>query len=772
MSSVPPVPPQLAGNVNFNAQHAPVGAFMSFTCGHFGSGGGIGVEIGKPANQNLFIGVKRGERRAVAPIKCLPFVRRPGAGFTSAAANFVVDQAHSAAREAGLGKSLDVYASGEIRRHYGWASDTWVTPDFSFAIYSPFQPIPEPGPNADVDAMRNALLPAVVATLTVDNRDSDETRTAVFAIDFPEAGTRLLSLGDDDARPQLGFAWRRSMGVLGTLVGRSSDGLFSIQRWSVAEGLADVNPVHELSSCGGLAVEVPPGEQRTIVLAIGVYLEGIVTTGLDARYLYTRYYTSLEDVLSSALARAGDIRRAAEKLDRRLLLSQLSSDQQFLVAHGTRGYYGSTQLLDVGGDPLFSVNEGEYCMMNTLDLCIDHAFWELEHNPWVVRNILDTFSRRYSYHDNVRGKGSTQLQPGGISFTHDMGVNNNFSRPGHSAYELANLNGCFSYMTQEQLCNWILLACCYVAATGDTKWVIENAHLLDACAESLRNRADARTGVMGLDSSRCDGGQEITTYDSLDESLGQARNNAYIAAKCWASWIGLEMLCDLRSAALGREHVEAIASLSSTIAQHLATSADSEGVLPAVLERNNPGYKSRILPACEALVYPFYWLIALRARRVGGGESAMQRLRRALRTPLVETLRNHTLALLTDPQRRNLFGDGGIKLSSTSNNSWMSKIALFQYVSRQVLRLCEEGEGAGGIAIRDCFATADAAHVRWQIEGVSAFWACSDQMVNGVAKASRYYPRLITAALWLDEPSHVADEAASPRPDVATPAAT
>jgi hypothetical protein len=776
--------PAFHGNINFNAQHAPVGAFMSFTCGHFGSGGGIGVEIGKPANQNLYIGVKRGGRSAVAPIKCLPFVRGAGSAsgagaFTSAAANFQVDQAQPAKASA----SLNYYAADEIRRHYGWASDTWVTPDFSFAIYSPFTPIPEPGA-ADLDAMRDALLPAVIATLTVDNRSGAETKTAVFAIDFPDAGTRLLTMSssdDADDRSHVGFAWRRSMGVLGMLEGGGGGGggvessdLFAFQRWSVAEGVADVNSVHELGSCGGVAVEVPPGEMRTLVLAIGVYLDGIVTTGLEGRYYYTRFYSRLEDVLAAALHRADKIRCDATRLDRRLLTSRRSPDQQFLVAHGTRGYYGSTQLLEVGGEAFFIVNEGEYCMMNTLDLAVDHAFWELEHNPWVVRNILDNLARRYSYHDNVRAKGSTQLLPGGISFCHDMGVNNNFSRPGHSSYELAHLSGCFSYMTQEQLCNWILLASCYVAASGDRKWLIENAHLLDACAESLRNRADPRTGVMAYDTARCAGGQEITTYDSLDESLGQARANTYLAAKCWASWIGLEMLNELRRATTPSraDGVAPIESLAGKLAHHLERAAGPDGVLPAVLERDNAGFKSRILPAAEALVYPHYWLDCLLSRTVDGSEElepVIQQLRRALRGPWIDALRRHTVALLSDPQRRNLFDDGGIKLSSTSNNSWMSKIALIQHVTRQVLRLCD-GNGAEAARLTNLFATADAAHVYWQTLGISAFWACSDQMVKGVAKASRYYPRLITAALWLDEqPRETPASPATPRPDVAAP---
>ena len=62
-------------------------------------------------------------------------------------------------------------------------------------------------------------------------------------------------------------------------------------------------------------------------------------------------------------------------------------------------------------------------------------------------------------------------------------------------------------------------------------------------------------------------------------------------------------------------------------------------------------------------------------------------LRATMDDPLIDLLRRHTLKLLTDPQRRNLFADDGIKLSSTSNNSWMSKSALFQHVARKVLRL-------------------------------------------------------------------------------------
>jgi hypothetical protein len=119
-------------------------------------------------------------------------------------------------------------------------------------------------------------------------------------------------------------------------------------------------------------------------------------------------------------------------------------------------------------------------------------------------------------------------------------------------------------------------------------------------------------------------------------------------------------------------------------------------------------------------------------------------VKRALEGPFVAALRRHTIALLRDPQQRNLFPDGGIKLSSTSENSWMSKIALFQFVAREILHVHDDA------VIRAIFERADAAHRKWQTDG-SSYWACSDQFVKGVAKGSRYYPRIITAALWMSE---------------------
>ena len=58
----------MTSNIFFNAQHSPIGAFASFTLGSKGAKGGLGLELGKPADQNVFIGIADENN-----ISCLPF---------------------------------------------------------------------------------------------------------------------------------------------------------------------------------------------------------------------------------------------------------------------------------------------------------------------------------------------------------------------------------------------------------------------------------------------------------------------------------------------------------------------------------------------------------------------------------------------------------------------------------------------------------------------------------------------------------------------------
>jgi hypothetical protein len=105
---------------------------------------------------------------------------------------------------------------------------------------------------------------------------------------------------------------------------------------------------------------------------------------------------------------------------------------------------------------------------------------------------------------------------------------------------------------------------------------------------------------------------------------------------------------------------------------------------------------------------------------------------------LRETLEHHLRTVLVTGTCR--FPDGGWKLSSTNDNSWLSKIYLCQFVAR---------EGFGW----DQDPAADAAHRAWLLDPENSYFAWSDQMVAGKARGSKYYPRGVTSWLWLDEKS-------------------
>jgi hypothetical protein len=739
-----------------------MGAFMSFTCGNFGTRGGIGLQIGQPGDQEVFVGYKEGDRHSDATLKCLPFYT---AAVNRSADAFLVEQAGPS--EQNVKPDAEPFKDGEFARSYGWASDQWTADGLTFSVYSPFGAIPDPAVES-VERMREDLLPAVIAELEFDNTKGSGTRTAMFALNHARTGPRILL--DDLGAGRVGFAFRREAGGAAELLDVTSsgegtkiaDGPFVFMRWSASDGVRERhNPVHLLGSCPGFGFEVPAGKKYRIRIALGSYLEGFQTNGIDGKYLYTRYFKSLADVLKTALDQAGVAVARAEALESKLDASSLSQDQKFLISHATHSYYGSTQMLEVEGQPFWVVNEGEYCMMNTLDLSVDHVFWELDHNPWVVRNLLDNFVRLYSYNDEVKvyksefapSTATMQLdpsqtppppdeaqlnrpyetKPGGISFCHDMGAHNNFSPKGRSSYELANLTGCFSYMTVEQLCNWVLTAGCYVAKTRDAEWLKAKQQVVEACLASMINRS-GDVGFAQFDSTRCVGGQEITTYDSLDHSLAQTRNNIYIAVKTWATYWALALMFrDLGDSASQKRCEELAAKVASVVCDQAV-----DGVLPAIFEKANPGYGSRILPAIEGCAYPLYFV-----KTGWAGRTLDEIFASPAEKRMFSVLKDHTRNLLLDPERRNLFADGGIKLSSTSNNSWMSKISIFMHVTRKVLHLDEDP------AVAEVFRNADAAHVKWQTEG-SSYWACCDQIVSGEGKASRYYPRIITSALWMD----------------------
>ncbi|MCG6794173.1 glycoside hydrolase family 52 protein [Geobacillus sp. YHL] len=700
-------------NVFFNAHHSPVGAFASFTLGFPGKSGGLDLELARPPRQNVFIGVESPHEPGLYHI--LPFAETAGEDESK---RYDIENPDPNPQKPNI---LIPFAKERIEREFRVATDTWKAGDLTLTIYSPVKAVPDPE-TASEEELKLALVPAVIVEMTIDNTNGTRTRRAFFGFEGTDPYTSMRRI--DDTCPQLrGVGQGRILSIASKDEGVRSALHFSME--DILTATLEENWTFGLGKVGALIADVPAGEKKTYQFAVCFYRGGCVTAGMDASYFYTRFFHNIEEVGLYALEQAEVLKQQAFRSNELIEKEWLSDDQKFMMAHAIRSYYGNTQLLEHEGKPIWVVNEGEYRMMNTFDLTVDQLFFELKMNPWTVKNVLDFYVERYSYEDRVRFPGDETEYPGGISFTHDMGVANTFSRPHYSSYELYGISGCFSHMTHEQLVNWVLCAAVYIEQTKDWAWRDRRLTILEQCLESMVRRdhpdPEKRNGVMGLDSTRTMGGAEITTYDSLDVSLGQARNNLYLAGKCWAAYVALEKLFrDVGKeelAALAREQAEKCAA---TIVSHVT----EDGYIPAVMGEGND---SKIIPAIEGLVFPYFTNCHEALREDGRFGDYIRALRQHLQYVLREGIC--------------LFPDGGWKISSTSNNSWLSKIYLCQFIARRILGWEWDEQGK----------RADAAHVAWLTHPTLSIWSWSDQIIAGEISGSKYYPRGVTSILWLEE---------------------
>ncbi|WP_269523321.1 glycoside hydrolase family 52 protein [Coraliomargarita parva] len=707
----------------YHTQHSPFGAFASFTIGLPQSRGGMGQSLSGPADQDVFAGYRRLESDGLAGgnWNLLPFYKEPevpaAAAYTS---EFAEDEA-----DMDTPRMLD---AEEVQRELGWASDRWSHAEFSLTLYSPFGRTESPESMSE-DAARLAFAPVIQAEVSFDNREGKAAVELVFGLGHAAYQFRPL---EDEVTDLVGFALGREMGF----AARPSDVERRLQALSIfyPKACTDHRGLHLLGPEAAVVFRVEAGEQKRFPVSLGFYQSGVVSAGLTASYFYTKLFDGLESVLQHGLAQHAHYREQAEARDAQLKSATwLNADQQWLIAQATHSYWGSTELLwdESRNEALWVVNEGEYRMINTFDLTIDHLFFELEWQPWAVKNTLELFVQRYSFEDNLNV--SEGVDPtGGISFVHDMGVMDQFTLPGRSSYECMHITGCFSQMTMEQLINWICCAGTYALATKDKAWLEAQRATFIACAQSLLRRDHPvpvkRTGLLKFDSDRCGpDGAEITTYDSLDVSLGQARNNLYISVKAYAAWSLLEKVFAEAQLDESDWAAEAQAATDRAASAVVSKFESDSGMFPAVFEDGN---RSRILPAIEGLVFPSYlgFVEELRARHGELFDKLGLHMQNALKSGICLDART-----------------GAWKLSSTSKNSWFSKIAIAQHVLRTVFPELEVDVEAG--------APADAVHARMQKTAIIGQYAMVDQVnvTDVLSLGSRYYPRIVTSFLWMRE---------------------
>ena len=677
----------------FLSLYAPWGAYAPFVLGAPGEGGGFALSDVHSPRQNLYVAYQQGQN----PVQILPFLSRPINVPTGAAA--------FGAQDATPQVPFEMLRAEDVDRTYRWATDTFTAGPLLWRIYTPFGTVMDWAQMSE-HQKKIASCPVILIDLDFDNQASDTPATVFFGLD---GINRPLS--DTTAGGLLGVAHGRTWGIAAL----PARGVEEVQDWDVlAASFGGRTPrVRRIDQSGGVMFTVPAGSRGQLTLALGTYQQGQVTTGITTRYAYTEHFRDLEEVLLFGLHHRDLKKQQALRLDRELQESGLSEERQFLISHATRGYLASTQLLlDRENRPLWVVNEGEYRMMNTLDLTIDQIFWELRFHPWTVKNVLELYLSHYSFADGVQA--GDQVQPGGISFAHDMGVSNAFAPSGRSAYETEKLHGLFSHMTCEQLANWSLCAVLY--GQQDPEWIRSQTGILQACVQSFLARDGDGDGIMDRDSARCQGGSEITTYDALDESLGQARGNLYLAVKCWAALVCLAHTLDMA----GLD--DSLAEQQADRAAHSIAAKLQGGFIPALLTEPS---QSCIIPAIEGLVYPLTLGLTGLLSEAGRYGNLIRALKVHLQTAL-------TPGVCLDPV------SGGWKLSSTSDNTWMSKIFLNQFVAETVFGLSEQPE-------------VEQTHVNWQQNGCR-HTGPTDQVrsSDGTDLGSRLYPRLVSSVLWLD----------------------
>lgn len=700
-------------NMYFNTQHAPLGAHASFTLGFPGAKGGMDLERCGSPNQDTLIGLESPTEAGVFEV--LPFMDAPT---TSEADRFVSHESGQEQHALPLTAFLRAIPKENVTRSFGIATDSWQAGDLTYTLYSPSGALPDPA-LGDTLELQRAIVPAIFAEVRVDNRQHTQDRRLALGFNRCDPYAGLCHIADGAGL--IGFGQGRHLAIVTEHPGAwSALGL----SWGDALTHQGFNRGTGLGSQGVVAVTIPAGQDITLRFAYCFYRGDYATAGLDTRYYYTRFFKNIEAVGRFALQEFDAAKASALAADAQLDASKLSADQRFIVAHATRSYYYSTQLLELDGAPLWVVNEGEYNMLNTLDLVSDHSLYEMRQHPWTIRNVLDQFVARYSFIDQI--KGPEGLVPGGISFVHDMGACAVFAAPGRSAYERAELRGCFSQMTMEELLNWVLTTGLYLEASGDLAWLQTRQDTLLQCLDSLERRDHPnpaeRIGALRWDSDRTGTGKEITTYDCLDPSLGQASGNTYLAGKLFAASVVLDRLFEK----LGNPQAKTRAWQQAERAAHtVANAAGPDGLIPALLGSE---LRSVILPVVEGLAYAYF----------AGAHTALDL--NGPFAPYFAALRRHMLEHVLK-EAGCLYPDGGWRITSANANTFPAKVYVCQFAARHILKLPIEA-----ISQR-----ADAAHLAWLTHPVHSVWCWSEQVVDGEIYAAKYYPRGVNSQVWLSE---------------------
>jgi xylan 1,4-beta-xylosidase len=662
-----------------NVDHAPMGACSTMAYGYHGEPCGIGTSSGVYPYWDSWGGGVLIALSNSSGLQLMPFI-------TNNIAN------------------VRFFPDANVQRSLTPCTDEYIIAGagLSFAPYTPAWQMDDLN-TASLDEKERYFLPATWMVFTLQNTNNTP-EDFYFGLPVPVT-QRTFANG-----AYQGFA----LGEAALAVQSGSCELLS------GTGLSAV--FNGLNQGFAFHLRVPAGQTRSLTVVIAYYRSAVVDSRTGAHYYYTVLYPSIDSVIDAAFARFGDAQVRCQQLADALSRANLNPYRQFLACHALHSYMAITAcLLDPQGVVHWWEMEGWFNYINTFDLTVDHAFYDIYMHPWALRNVLDAYSGAlpgtgYSFETPLYSPSGIQVSTHGFSFYHDMG---HWPTSGTGPAYPVN-------MGDEELQSWILTAGMYWGHTGDNAWLTNNLALVQTCLNSMLSRdntnAATRDGVTkNINSS------EITTFDDLDASLQRAAFSGRMAVRNWACYLALNaMFTQLGDGADATTCRDMAAVTAQTIVNRWNTYHATLGYIPALLDGS---VTAATLPMIEGLAYPAVMGLTNAIDRTGGPYAAM-----------LEALSNHVAAVLV-PGRCLSSGCGAwLMTSATPSITWQSKNFIAQYAAEVVLGITNDS--VNGVV--------DQIHASLQIQD-APLQGYSDAL-NGTGTfqyaGGPHYPRGVTTALW------------------------
>lgn len=678
-----------------NVDHAPMGVCSTIAYGHRGQPCGVGTSSGvypywSDNGGGVLIGLSGN-----SGLRLLPFV----------------------ASASKISSSASFFPDASIQRRLTPGTDEYTIEGgrLTFTHYSPAWQMPELG-TATLNEKRRYFRPATWLVFTVTNTNSTP---ADFYFGLPVAVTpKTFANG-----AYQGFA----LGEAALAVQTGSCELLSGARLAaVLNGMSQGFAFH---------LSIPAGQTRTLTVVNAFYRSAVVDARTGAHYYYTSLFPTIDSVLDSAFAGFGDAQLRCQQLATAMTNAGLNPYRQFLASYALHNYMADTAcLLDPQGGVHWWEMEGYFNYINTFDLTVDHAFYDVAMHPWALRNVLDAFSGAlpgtgYNYDSPLYGPTGTQVSSHGFSFYHDMGLwPNSGTGPAYG-----------SVMGDEELQAWILSAGLYWSHTADAAWLTNNAATLQACLNSMLLRDHTNTAARDGITKNVNAG-EITTYDNLDASLQRPAFSGRMAVRNWACYLALNaMFAQIGDTADAATCENMAAVAAQTIVNRWNTYKGTLGHIPALLDGSN---LAATTPMIEGLAYPAAMGLTNAIDRIGGPYA-----------PMLQALSNHLVAVLVPGKCL----PWGWLMTSANIITWQSKIFICQYAAETVL----------GITNDSVNGTIDQIHASIQIQaGPREGWVdATDGTGNYNFAGGVHYPRAVSTALWwLNRSNNPANPVASSAP--------